>query len=97
MLGVTAFVPLLIRVDWHLEETADFLLIGCGTMKQWLRASGLRARVQPSLFDGVDRIDQDFDPWRKRRGLRRGFGQVPAAQAVPDADPSPTSPGGRAA
>lgn len=78
----TAYVLLLIRVDWHLEDLADLLLIGCGTLKQRLRASGLRARVQPSLFDGVDRIDPDFDPWRKRRGLRRGFGQVPAAQAA---------------
>ena len=77
-----AYVLLLIRVDWHLEDLADLLLIGCGTLKLRMRASGLLARIQPSLFDGVARIDRDFDPWRKRRALRRGFGQVPAAQGV---------------
>ncbi len=66
-----AYVLLLIRVDWHLEDLADLLEIGRDALKQRLRASGLRARVQPTLFDGVDRIDPGFEPKRRVRWIGR--------------------------
>ncbi|HUG24151.1 hypothetical protein [Piscinibacter sp.] len=61
-----AYVLLLIRVDWHADDLAVLLGIGLGALGRRLKASGLRARVQPSLFDGVDVMDPAFLPWRRR-------------------------------
>ena len=79
----SAYVLLLVRVDWHLEDLAGLLQIGQGALKQRLRASGLRARVQPTLFDGIDKIDPDFEPQRRRRWMSRaGQGAEAFAQAM---------------
>ncbi|MGH8077315.1 MAG: hypothetical protein ACREPE_08335 [Lysobacter sp.] len=68
-----AYVMLMVRVDRHIEDLAALLWIGVEALRQRLKASGLRARVQPSLFDGIEVIDADFVPWRRRRhGGRRG-------------------------
>lgn len=66
----TAYILLLVRVDWHLEDLAEMLQIGSSALMVRLRASGLLARVQPSLFDGIEQIDADFQPWKRRRSLR---------------------------
>lgn len=66
-----AYVLLLIRVDWHLDDLASLLWIGVDALRQRLKASGLRARVQPSLFDGREVIDPEFTPWRQGRSIRR--------------------------
>jgi hypothetical protein len=66
-----AYVLLLIRVDWHLDDLAALLWIGVGTLRRRLKASGLRARVQPSLFDGKEVIDPGFTPWRRGASSRR--------------------------
>ena len=78
-----AYVLLLVRVDWHLEDLAELLEVGQGALKQRLRASGLRARVQPTLFDGVDKIDPGFEPRRRLRWIgRMGQGTESFPQAV---------------
>jgi hypothetical protein len=66
-----AYILLLIRVDWHLEDLAALLWIGVDALRRRLKASGLRARVQPSLFDGKEVIDPGFTPWRRGRSSRR--------------------------
>lgn len=67
-----AYVVLLIRVDWHIEDLAALLWVGVEVLRRRLRAAGLRARIQPSLFDGIETIDADFEPWRRcRPGVRR--------------------------
>ena len=78
-----AYVLLLIRVDWHIEDLATMLWVGISTLRQRLKKAGLHARVQPSLFDGVDVIDSDFIP-RQRKGPRRGTAQssAPGPQAT---------------
>lgn len=79
----SAYVLLLVRVDWHLEDLAGLLQIGQDALKQRLRASGLRARVQPTLFDGIDKIDPDFEPRRRLRWMSRaGQGVEAFAQAM---------------
>ena len=61
-----AYVILLGRVEWDLGDLADLLWVGRDTVRRRLgRVSGLVA-VQPSCFDGVETIPEDFEPWRKR-------------------------------
>jgi hypothetical protein len=69
-----AYVLLLIRVDWHIEDLAALLWIGVSALRERLKKAGLLTRVQPSLFDGVDVVDSDFIP-RKRSGPYRRTGQ----------------------
>ena len=79
----SAYVLLLVRMDWHLEDLAGLLQLGQDALKQRLRASGLRARVQPTLFDGIDKIDPDFEPRRRLRWVSRaGQGAEAFAQAM---------------
>jgi hypothetical protein len=68
-----AYVLLLIRVDWHMQDLADMLAIGRCALRARLRAAGLHALVQPSLFDGVDFIDPNFEPTRRIRWPRFRF------------------------
>jgi len=78
-----AYVLLLVRVDWHIEDLAALLRIGVDALRRRLKASGLRARIQPSLFDGVAMIDMDFVPWRRRSVMsRRGFNEDLYPQVV---------------
>lgn len=65
-----AYLLLLVRVDWHLDDLAALLSIGIDALRRRLKASGLRARVQPTLFDGIERIDPDFVLWRRRQLLK---------------------------
>ncbi|WP_312771243.1 hypothetical protein [Pseudoxanthomonas mexicana] len=61
-----AYVILLSRVDWDLGDLADLIWVGRDTARRRLgRAAGLVA-VQPSCFDGVEQIPEDFHPWRRR-------------------------------
>ena len=65
-----AYMLLLIRVDWHLEDLAELLAVSREALKSRLRSVGLRARIQPTLFDGIDRIDPEFRPMRRIRRIR---------------------------
>lgn len=69
-----AYVLLLIRVDWHIEDLAALLWVGVSALRQRLKKAGLLARVQPSLFDGVDAVDSDFT-LRQRSGPTRRTAQ----------------------
>jgi len=61
-----AYVILLGRVEWALGDLAELLWVGRGTVRRRLgRVSGLVA-VQPSCFDGVETIPEDFEPWKRR-------------------------------
>lgn len=75
-----AYLLLLMRLDWHMEDLAALLWISVGAARQRLRVSGLRARVQPSLFDGIETIDPDFIAWRRVRGARRFVEPAEAVQ-----------------
>lgn len=67
----SAYVLLLIRVDWHIEDLAELLWIGVSALRQRLKKAGLLTRVQPSLFDGVDVVDSDFTPRQRAGPIRR--------------------------
>lgn len=58
----SAYVLLLVRFDWDLRDVAAYLHIMIETLRRRLTLSGVRARVQPSLFDRVEFIDPDFIP-----------------------------------
>ncbi|MGH8084616.1 MAG: hypothetical protein ACREPV_05010 [Lysobacter sp.] len=63
----TAYVLLLMRVDGHLSDLAELLRVTIGTLRDRMKRVGLVARIQPTLFDGIERIALDFHPWQKRR------------------------------
>lgn len=61
-----AYVILLVRVEWDLGDLAELVWVGRDTIRRRLgRAAGWVA-VQPSRFDGVEAIPEDFAPWRWR-------------------------------
>ena len=67
-----AYVILLARVEWDLRDLAELVWVGRDTIRRRLgRAAGWVA-VQPSCFDGLEAIPEDFTPWRRRwlAGLR---------------------------
>lgn len=79
----SAYVVLLMRVDWDAADLAAMLWIGVDTLRKRLRASGLLVRIQPSLFDGINEIDADFLPWRRcRHGKQRAGQGGPTRQIV---------------
>jgi hypothetical protein len=68
-----AYVLLLVRVDWDFAELAGCLWVTAATLRDRVKAAGLLARIQPSLWDGVEEISADFEPWRKARAMARRF------------------------
>lgn len=71
-----AYVLLLIRVEWELRDLADLLWIGVETLRKRIARCADLAGVQPTLFDGIDRIDPGFTPTRRMRTVRAaGLGQ----------------------
>lgn len=69
----SAYVLLLIRFDWDVEALASDLRITVPTLRKHLKSCGIRAKVQPSLFDGLAVIDPAFEPRRARRFSVRRF------------------------
>lgn len=67
----SAYVLLLIRFDWDVEALASDLRVAVQTLRKRLKSCGIRAKVQPSLFDGLAVIDPTFEPRRARRFLVR--------------------------
>lgn len=63
----TAYVFLLMRVDGHLSDLAELLRITVGTLRDRMKRVGLMARIQSTLFDGIERIEFDFQPCQRRR------------------------------
>jgi hypothetical protein len=62
-----AYVLLLIRVEWQLRDLASLLWISVETLRKRVRDCAELAGVQPSLFDGIDSIDENFSPTRRLR------------------------------
>ena len=62
----TAYVLLLMRVDGHLGDLAELLRITVEALRDRMKRVGLIARIQPTLFDDIERIDLDFQPWQRR-------------------------------
>jgi hypothetical protein len=69
----SAYVILLARHEWDLDQLAGYLRIAARTLRRRLRTSGVTAKQQPSLFDGSSVIDPDFQPKRERRFVVRLF------------------------
>lgn len=68
----SAYVLLLIRFDWDVEALAADLRVAVQTLRKHLKLCGIRAKVQPSLFDGLAVVDPAFEPRRARRfSIRR--------------------------
>lgn len=65
-----AYVLLLIRVEWELRDLADLLWIGVDTLRKRMARCAELSSMQPTLFDGVDRIDPGFEPTRRMRAIR---------------------------
>lgn len=61
-----AYVILLGRVEWDLGELADLLWVGRQTVRRRLGRVVEVLEAQPSCFDGVAAIPEDFEPWKKR-------------------------------
>lgn len=70
-----AYVLLLIRFEWDARELAVDLRIARDTLRCRLRRAGHAVSVQASLFDKVEKINQDFQAtkWAPRSRV----GQVP--------------------
>jgi hypothetical protein len=72
-----AYVLLLIRVEWELRDLASLLWIGMATLRARIARCAELSVVQPTLFDGIDHIDPDFVPTRRRKPLPpAGLGRV---------------------
>lgn len=63
----SAYVLLLIRFDWDVEALAADLRVVVQTLRKRLRSCGIKAKVQPSLFDGTAVIEPEFEPRRAKR------------------------------
>ncbi len=61
-----AYVILLTRVEWDLGDLADLLWVGRDTVRRRLGRAAAWVAVQPSCFDGVEAIPEDFQPWQRR-------------------------------
>jgi hypothetical protein len=55
-----AYVLLLMRFDWEAMDLARHLRIALHTLRVRLKIAGYKVKFQPSLFDGVQKIPEDF-------------------------------------
>ena len=73
-----AYMLLLIRVEWELRDLASLLWISVETLRNRMALCAELAGIQPTLFDGVDQIDLDFEPTRRMRASRSAVVGRPA-------------------
>lgn len=66
-----AYMLLLIRLEGDLEDLAALLWIGIATLRERMKRLALLARVQSTLFDGIERLDPTMEPWRRLPAPRR--------------------------
>jgi hypothetical protein len=69
----SAYVLLLVRFDWDIEALAADLRVAVQALRRRLRLCGIKAKVQPSLFDGLAVVDPTFEPRRARPFSARRF------------------------
>ncbi|MFA9216851.1 MAG: hypothetical protein ACEQSK_07065 [Sphingomonadaceae bacterium] len=83
-----AYVRTLTRFDYDRREVCAHLLISDGALKSRVASAAAIVRVQPSLFDGVSRIDPRFMPMQGRAYAAtpvRHLGSVQWAWSLDDA------------
>jgi DNA-directed RNA polymerase specialized sigma24 family protein len=61
-----AYVILLDRFAWDMDELAEHLKVVLGTLRNRITRSCGHMKIQPSLFDGVESIAADFQPTHGR-------------------------------
>jgi hypothetical protein len=66
-----AYVLLLMRFDWETKSLAAHLRIALDTLRVRLRIAGFKVKFQPSLFDGIEKIDHDFPATVRLNKLNR--------------------------
>lgn len=60
----SAYMILLNRFGWDLEELADALKFALARIENRIAASHKHMSFQPSLFDRIEMVDRDFKPMR---------------------------------
>lgn len=78
----TAYVWLLIRFRWSIEAIAADLRMTVVTLRLRMHRAGESLRWQPSLFDGRDVVDPDFQPACRRQYAKRKAYTSQTEQAV---------------
>lgn len=76
-----AYVWLLVRFRWSIEATAADLRITVSTLRLRMHRAVESLQRQPSLFDGRDVVDPDFQPVRRRQYTRCEAPALQVAQA----------------
>lgn len=78
-----AYLILLERFTWDLEDLADHLKVVTGTLRSRIQHCAVWVRCQPSLFDRLCVIERDFAPLLARRALSQpSFNELPSGQLV---------------
>lgn len=62
-----AYALLLVRVEWELRDLASLLWISVETLRKRIARCVELFGVQPTLFDGIEHIDPDFEPTRRMK------------------------------
>lgn len=62
----TAYVMIFVRFKNNREEVCAYLVISPGTLARRVAQAVAVVRVQPSLFDGIERIAESFMPLKGR-------------------------------
>lgn len=67
-----AYVLLLMRFEWDARDLSGYLHIALNTLRLKLRVAGQKVSVQPSLFDRIEKVREDFEPalWLKRSSIQ---------------------------
>ena|SRR6218665_414477 len=63
----SAYFILLDRFDWSAEDLAEHLRVAVDTLRGRIKWFGAWIRYQPSLFDRLQFIEQDFNPTQAKR------------------------------
>ena len=78
-----AYLILLERFMWDMDDLADHLNVVTGTLQGRIQQCAAWIRQQPSLFDRVCVIEWSFVPWVRKRGIeRQAVAVLPSGQLV---------------
>jgi hypothetical protein len=78
-----AYLILLERFRWDMDDLADHLNVVAGTLQSRIRQCAAWIRQQPSLFDRICVIESGFTPWVARIAFGRpAIEELPSGQLV---------------
>jgi hypothetical protein len=78
-----AYLILLERFTWDMDDLADHLNVVAGTLQSRIRQCAAWIRQQPSLFDCLCVIELNFAPWVRKRVMERQAVEIlPSGQLV---------------